>query len=523
MKLKRLVANNFLSFGTIQIDFEKLQGLTIIEGVNKDSNPVCSNGSGKSSLWEAVTFGLFGRTIRKTRESSIVRHNAKSCTVDLEIDMDGTNVFIQRGRKPSKLFVSIDGKDITRESAIETQKFLCEYLNLDFTTYLAAVMFGQNNNSDFINSSPADKRKILQAFLGINDYFEIREVVRVNKKQHKRNITELEGEKKAHLKHIESAKKKQENAKKVEPIEDCEQKLKNWKEYTQAKRFVEEERNKLVTLKNKFKKAQDKIDKIEDTGRCPTCKQKLRGKAVKETAVIERDSLEEAIKVKEEMIKDPLRPNHETVDEIKDYEAYLKYQESVDSIQSIIEESEAELEIVHKSLEEETRQLILCEYWEQAFSEQGLVKYIIRNIIDFFNTQVNYYLSLITNGHLTITFSQSLSETIFSGKSLVEYNAMSGGERKKVNLAVMLGLHDLLRFNKKSTPDFAIFDEITEIDQAGIRNISSLMKKIAEEHNKKVFMITHNPDLLGEIDKYNKVVVQKRNGKSKIKEIKYAG
>jgi DNA repair exonuclease SbcCD ATPase subunit len=524
VKLKTLTVSDFMSFGAAEIDFEKLQNLTVIEGINRDSNPVCSNGTGKSTIVEAVTFALFGRTIRKTRETSIIRHGAKSCVVDLSVDMEGHNVFIQRSRRPSKLFVSINGKDVTKESAVETQKFLLGFLNIDFTTYLAAVMFGQNNNNEFVSSTPAEKRKILQSFLGIEDYFEIREVVRVKKKDHKNNIASLQGEKKAGLKHIEAVKLQQDKIKEANQsseIKNAETKLEDLQIYKE-----ELHKHKLAVevctkLKKKILSLEDKINSIRKTKSCPTCKQDLPNDDLEKNYSLELEDLRDELSNSD--LTPPIKPEfEETEEEIQKYLALKEYRGEESSFDSIIEETESNLREVEESITLEQRDLILSEYWEQAFSEQGLVKYIIRNIIDFFNAQVGYYLSLITNGHLTITFTQSLEETVFSGKSLVEYNALSGGERKKINIAVMLGLHDLLKFNKKSTPDFIVFDEITEVDKSGIRNISSLIETIAKKHNKKIFMITHNSDLMAELDNYNKITVQKRNGKSKIKSIKYA-
>ena len=130
-------------------------------------------------------------------------------------------------------------------------------------------------------------------------------------------------------------------------------------------------------------------------------------------------------------------------------------------------------------------------FWETAFSEQGLVRYIIRNILSFFNERSNYYLGFLTNGNFTITFSEVLQDEIKNKGVELAFDALSGGEKKKVSLAVMLALNDLLLLTGKDRSNVVFFDEIADsLDDEGIKGLYELIQQITG--SKRLFVITHN-------------------------------
>jgi len=472
-------------------------------------NFTVTHNSGKSAIIEAIVFAFFGRTIRKTRESSIIRNGAKSCLVCLNVDFGGDQVYIERGRKPSKLILTINGKDRSRESALETQKYLEKYLNIDFTTFTTAIMFGQRNSANFITANPSDKRKILQTFLGIDEYFAIRDNINAKKRSVKKLQDIATGAYKtfkADLEDIESKIKLELEKQGLEDIPHAEDILEEWKTIKDAIKDKE-------SLSKRIERA--KKDRENVLHNCPECGQEIQEDKIKE--LIEKHTeIESKLKTELDNIEIPEEPKH-TENEIKNYLAKKRFDTGLDVLETMREQKLKSLEDEEEKANSLALQYRELQYWEMAFSEQGIIKYIINNIIEFFNNRASYYLSLLTNGHLTILFDQQLSEVIYSGKSKVEYNAMSGGESKKVQIAVMLALHDLLKFNGKVTPNFLFMDEITEIDRPGLRSISSLMQLLTSKLDKKVVLITHNSDLLSELKIDTTVTVEKRKGKSKIK------
>ena len=106
MKIKKIEISNFYSIKKASVDFTKFDGLVQIEGHNKDTGD--SNGAGKSAIIEAVVWGLFGKTIRKSNEAAILNNqNPKNCCVRIEVD----DLVIERCKKPTNLFVYLNGED----------------------------------------------------------------------------------------------------------------------------------------------------------------------------------------------------------------------------------------------------------------------------------------------------------------------------------------------------------------------------------------------------------------------------
>ena len=155
-------------------------------------------------------------------------------------------------------------------------------------------------------------------------------------------------------------------------------------------------------------------------------------------------------------------------------------------------------------------------FWEHAFSEAGLIKYVIRNILEYFNERCNSYLSTMTKGNFIIKFDDSLAETLYNNTVQCHYDSLSGGEKKRVSLAVMLGLNDLLLLTGKDRSNIIFFDEVAEnLDADGVKGLIELIHQLTKY--KKLFLITHNEYLTSLLEEYSETLkVVKRNNLTKI-------
>lgn len=141
MKLLRIEAKNFYSFKELELDFTKLEGITRIIGKNYDSGG--SNGSGKSVLFECVCWGLFGKSIRKSTEESLVFNQiGKDCEVSIILEKYGVGTCtISRRRRPTGLDFKINGVSKNKDTALETQKFIEEIIEADYKSFLASTVY----------------------------------------------------------------------------------------------------------------------------------------------------------------------------------------------------------------------------------------------------------------------------------------------------------------------------------------------------------------------------------------------
>ena len=144
------------------------------------------------------------------------------------------------------------------------------------------------------------------------------------------------------------------------------------------------------------------------------------------------------------------------------------------------------------------------------------MKYIIKNVIDYLNDRINYYLSFLTNSKYFLKFNEELNEEVKANGRSVQYISLSGGEKRKVNLAVTLALKDLLLLTDCTQPNLLFFDEIAEnLDEEGITGLHGLLQEIKK--NKKIFVITHNKVLKSLLYSSKKITVVKEKGISRIK------
>lgn len=171
MQIKTLALQNFMSFQAASISLEN-RGLCLLEGVNKDSGG--SNGAGKSSLFEGILFGLFGKTSRYGSSNTKVSRNRKGETqVYLELQTDHSVVKVYRHREHStygnKLLVYSGDTDLTKGSDQETQKVLEDIIQVDYATFVAAVMFPQNTKG-FTSLNDAGQKAVLESILGVERF-----------------------------------------------------------------------------------------------------------------------------------------------------------------------------------------------------------------------------------------------------------------------------------------------------------------------------------------------------------------
>lgn len=154
-------------------------------------------------------------------------------------------------------------------------------------------------------------------------------------------------------------------------------------------------------------------------------------------------------------------------------------------------------------------------FWEKAFSESGIVRYIIRNVLGYLNTKITYYLSYLTNNQFALKFDEELRETITNNGVEVSHMSLSGGEKKKINLAVMLSLQSLLSLSNNQEGNLVFFDEVaTFVDEDGIEGLYILLQELKK--SKTLFIITHDYHLKSLLTDTQTIKVVKEKGTSRI-------
>ncbi len=210
--------------------------------------------------------------------------------------------------------------------------------------------------------------------------------------------------------------------------------------------------------------------------------------------------------------------------QLKDLQTELKTCESTfkrvkeerDSYKTKIEENEQILVTVSKDLEK-------ASFWVEAFGPRGIRSFIFENALPYLSEKANTYSTILTGGTVTIDIlpttplkNGTTKEKLFvSAKNSFGANVYAGnsdGERRRIDICILLALQDLIASRASKVWNTIIFDEVMDtLDKTGIQNVIELLRTY---QNKNIFLISHSEDLKQYFD--TAIIVQKENGVSKL-------
>jgi len=170
VQFKSVTMKNFMSFANAERRFDGI-GLTLIEGDNRDEGD--SNGAGKSSVWDAISWCLFGLTVRGLANDDVVhRLYKKDCEVTVQLHASGGTYSVTRYRRHSakdakgqafgnRLVVTDSGGVVEKSTIADTQKWLIEELGVDFELFRCTVLFAQEERFNFVSETDKKQKEIL--------------------------------------------------------------------------------------------------------------------------------------------------------------------------------------------------------------------------------------------------------------------------------------------------------------------------------------------------------------------------
>jgi len=194
MQLVKLEAENFCCFESLELDL-KDQGLVWIGGNNLDSDSATNNGSGKSTIFKALTWCLYGNSIDGVKGDKVIRDNCKQAKVKIKIE-DGKDVCeIIRTRKKGipELELFFNGV-IFESSKVDLQDKIIEIIGLDFFAFKNTVLYGQSDVTRFANprTKDAERKEILNRILRIGILKNCHDLALVFRKEIRDKINEIE-------------------------------------------------------------------------------------------------------------------------------------------------------------------------------------------------------------------------------------------------------------------------------------------------------------------------------------------
>lgn len=535
MKIKSLTIKGFKSFGntpqTIKMNPDK-GTLTLLQG---------KNGAGKSSIIDALDYVNYNKVKGKHKKvvklSSLPNRINKELLVDINFESASDEIVIKRGQHPKILELYINGVDYLRAGNKNIDKKIEDYLDVDLETFKSFISMSINDFKNFMSLSNDEKKLLLDKLFNLEVINQMNDILKQlnseNRKQMdlynreietfenninriKRTISEIELKKKENLSEemkevfLEIEKLKDPYSKIYESIKTGKSKI------SEVEEEISVERDKVVRYKSEINQLNGQL-KLYDNDKCPTCKSDLNSKFhldIKDKMIESKSKYEEQMQsiiktgtaLKEKLTKmksklDSLNSDYRnTHSKIKTLES--KYDEltkkknekkdsEIDEFFKAIKEIED-----NKSKSEQTKSKledkeVYFKYLKEIFSEQGIKRSIIKNIIEPINVYVAENLEHLHDMPYEVVLDDTFTANVTSLGEEIDIETLSTGETKKINISILLAYLKLIRTKKNINVLF--LDEVfSSVDIESINDVIVLLRKFATDTKLNIFLVHHS-------------------------------
>jgi len=541
---KRISWKNFLSTGNHPIEVKLDENSTTLI--------IGSNGAGKSTILDALTFVLYGKSFRKINKSQLINTtNEKNCEVEIEFIVNSTEWKVERGIKPNIFKISKNGEELNQSShAGDQQKWLEQnVLKMNYKSFTQIVILGSSTFVPFMQLNGSSRREVVEDLLDIKIFSAMNNLIKEKIRMVREEVKTFELKKESlkdkaemqenFIKELEEQGKNniQEKNEKIKVLgievdthlehnQLTEANVSDLMKEQEKVTGVDDKLTKLNNLKGKITQKVATITKehkfFTDNKVCPTCTQSIeeefRVNRIDEAQTKAKElqsgykELEEAIKKEQERelhftnlskeitkLTHGISKNNTRISgcqrQIRDLEQEIQKLTTQlanrNTEHDKLEEFRTNLQKTYENLAEKKEKITYFDFTYSLLKDGGVKTMIIKKYLPLINQSVNKYLQMM-DFYINFKLDEEFNETIESPiHEDFSYASFSEGEKMRIDLALLFTWREVARFKNSVNTNLLIMDEVfdSSLDGFGTEEFLKIIKYVVQDAN--IFVISH--------------------------------
>ena len=553
---KKIRYKNFLSTGNFfsEIDFQK----------NHTNLIIGTNGAGKSTMLDALTFGLFNKSFRQIKKAQLINAtNEKECVVEVEFSVNSRDYLVRRGIKPNIFDIEINGNPLHKEADDRANQRILEenILKVNYKSFTQIVILGSSTFVPFMQLSTTNRRDVIEDLLDIRIFSVMNNLIKDNIRTKKEQVKSLDLKKenlkdKIELQNNLIQKLADQGKEKIKTNHDKINELLSESDgYVSANKGLETNVRELSAEQEKYVGADKKLSKLNnfkgqisnkvstitkehkfftDNTVCPTCTQPIeesfRLNKIADVQTKARElkkgfnDLEESIKTEQDrerqfkkLSKEITKLNHDISQnnthvslnqrQIRELESEIQTITKQFKDRNIenekLEEFKSNLNTTIDELSVRRQDIYHHDFAYSLLKDDGVKTRIIKKYLPYINAQVNRYLQMM-DFYINFTLDEEFNETVKSPiHEDFSYSSFSEGEKMRIDLALLFTWREVARVKNSVNTNLLIMDEVfdSSLDGFGTDEFLKIIKFVIRDAN--IFVISHKSDLH---DKFDSVI-----------------